>query len=62
MLEIFKLINGFDIVAPNTFSNRSATGLRRHKFKFHKINFCTNVSDFFFQIELIGIGMVYHSM
>ena len=27
-IEIFELLNGFDIVAPNTFLHRSLTGLR----------------------------------
>jgi hypothetical protein len=48
MIEVFKLLNGFDIVAPNTFFNRSFTGLRGHEFKLYKSSFCTNLGKFSF--------------
>ena len=37
MIQVFKLIEGFDIAAPNTFFNMSNTGLRGHTFKLYKV-------------------------
>ena len=48
MIEVFKILNGFDFVAPNTFFNRSFTGLRGHEFKLYKSSFCTNLGKFSF--------------
>jgi len=69
MIEVFKLLNGFDVVAPNTFFNRSFTGLRGHEFKLYKSSFCTNLgkvsfSNFFFYNFSFSfrIGIVYRSM
>ena len=56
MIEVFKILNGFDFVAPNTFFNRSFTGLRGHEFKLYKSSFCTNLG------KLFRIGIVYRSM
>jgi len=46
MIEVFKLLNGFDVVAPNTFFNRSFTGLRGHEFKLYKSSFYKNFGKF----------------
>jgi len=48
MIEVFKLLNGFDVVAPNTLCNRPFTGLRGHAFKLYKSSFFTNLGKFSF--------------
>ena len=39
MIEVFKLLKGFDLVAPNIFVMKSFTGLRGHEFKLYKSSF-----------------------
>jgi len=54
MIEVFKFSNGFDVVAPNTFFNRSFTGPRRgHEFKLYKSSFCTNLGKFSFSNRIV---------
>jgi len=53
MIEVLKLLNGFDVVAPNTFFNRSSTGLRGHEFKSYKSSFCTNLRKFSFSNRIV---------
>ena len=53
MIEVFKLLTGFDFVAPNTLFNRSFTGLRRHELKLYKSSFCTNLGEFSFYIRIV---------
>jgi len=53
MMEVFKLLNGFDVVAPNTFFNSSFTGLRGHEFKLYKNGFCTNLGTFSFSNTIV---------
>ena len=53
MIEVFELLNDFDVAAPNTFFHRSFTGLRGHKFELCKSCFCTNVSKFLFSNRII---------
>jgi len=53
MIAEFKLLNGFDVVAPNVFVNRSFTGLRGHEFKLYKIRFCTNLGKFSFSNRIV---------
>jgi len=53
MIEVFKLLNGFDVVAINTFFNRSFTGLRGHEFKLYKSSFCTNLGKFSFYKRIV---------
>ena len=47
-IQVFKLIKGFDIAAPNTFFNMSNTGLWGHTFKIYKSAFRTNKGKFSF--------------
>ena len=53
MIQVFKLVEGFDIVAPNTFFNVSTTGLRGHTFKLYKSGFSTNIGKFSFSNRII---------
>ena len=53
MIQVFKLVKGFDIVAPNTFFNVSTTGLRGHTFKLYKSGFSTNIGKFSFSNRII---------
>ena len=53
MIQVFKLVKGFDIVAPNTFFNVSTIGLRSHTFKLYKSGFSTNIGKFSFSNRII---------
>ena len=53
LIQVFKLVKGFDIVAPNTFFNVSTTGLRGHTFKLYKSGFSTNIGKFSFSNRII---------
>jgi len=50
---VFQLLNGFDVVAPNTFFNRCFTGLRGHEFKVYKSSFCTNLGKVSFPNRIV---------
>ena len=53
MIEVFKLLKGFDLVAPNIFFMKSFTGLRGHEFKLYKSSFCTNVGRYSFSNRIV---------
>jgi hypothetical protein len=53
MIEVFKLLKGFDLVAPNIFFMKSFTGLRGHEFKLYKSSFFTNVGKFTFSNRIV---------
>ena len=48
MIEVFELLNDFDVAAPNTFFNRSLTGFRGREIELRESCFCTNVGKFLF--------------
>jgi len=62
MMEVFKLLNGFDVVAPNTFVNRSSTGLRGMSLNYIKVASAQIWENFRFPIQLFRIGIVYRSI
>jgi len=48
MIQVFKIINGFDIAALNTCFHQSFSGLRGHTLKLYKCSFRTNIGTCYF--------------
>ena len=55
IIEVFKLLNGFDIAASNTLFNRSFSGLQGHELKLNQ----ENLLQKFGYIFVFGIGIKY---
>jgi len=54
MIQVFKLINGFDIAAPDKFVHKSFSSLRGHTLKLYKHSFYTNIGKYSFSNGIIN--------
>ena len=59
VIQVFKLIKGFDIAAPNTVFDLSTTDLRGHTFKLYKSTSSTNIGNFSFS-QLLKIKIAHN--
>ena len=53
MVQVFKLINGFDCAAHDSFFIKSSTCLRGHTFELYKCSFCTDIGKHSFSNRII---------